>query len=103
MSLPDVSSLPLKDSISPRVTRFVGFYCLVLLTLFNLAAAGLIAVPVQFILKNQLHLPPTQISVFGFLTDGPYFIGFAFGFLRDRWRPFGKGDSGYFVFVPLLM
>jgi MFS family permease len=97
MANADVTSIP------PRVTRFVGFYCLVLLTLYNLASAGLIAVPVQFILKNQLHLQPTQISVFGFLTDGPFFIGFAFGFLRDRWRPFGKGDTGYFTFVPILM
>jgi MFS family permease len=103
MSHPGIGPQSPQLSISPRVTRFVGLYCLVLLTLYNLAAAGLIGVPVQFILKNQLHLQPTQVSVFGFLTDGPYFIGFAFGFLRDRWRPFGKGDTGYFLFVPLLM
>jgi len=89
--------------IRPRVTRFVGLYCLILLTLYNLAAAGLIALPVQIILKNQLHLPPTQVSVFTFLTHWPYIIGFAFGFLRDRWRPFGKGDTGYFVGVPVAM
>jgi len=103
MSIPSVSLQKQQDPISPRVTRLVGFYCLVLLTVYNLASAGLIGVPIQFILKNQLHLHPTQVSLFGFLTDGPYFFGFAFGFLRDRWRPFGKGDSGYFVFVPLLM
>ncbi len=103
MPNPDVSSLKSPDSVSPRVTRLVGFYCLVLLTLYNFASAGLIVVPVQFILKNQLHLGATQVSFFSFLTDGPFFVGFAFGFLRDRWRPFGKGDSGYFLFVPLLM
>ena len=103
MPNPDVSSLKSPDSVSPRVTRLVGFYCLVLLTLYNFASAGLIVVPVQFILKNQLHLGATQVSFFSFLTDGPFFVGFAFGFLRDRWRPFGKGDTGYFLFVPLLM
>ncbi len=51
---------------------FVGFYCLVLLTLYNLAASGLILVPIQFILKDRLHLSPTPGSVFGFLTDGPF-------------------------------
>jgi len=87
----------------PRVTRFVGFYSVVLMTLYNLAATGLIAVPVQFILKDQLHMGATAQSTFGFLTDAPYFVGFAFGFLRDRWRPFGKGDRGYFFAVPILM
>jgi hypothetical protein len=87
----------------PSTTRLVGFYTLVLMALYNLAAIGLISVPVQFILKNQLHLSPTAQSTFGFLTDSPYFIGFAFGFLRDRWRPMGKGDRLYFFAVPLLM
>ena len=103
MSNANVNSQNPSESIPPRVTRFVGFYCLVLLTLYNFASAGLIGVPVQFILKNQLHLQPTQVSVFGFLSDSPFFIGFVFGFLRDRWRPLGKGDSGYFLVVPLLM
>lgn len=89
--------------IPHHVTRFVGFYGFVLMALYNLAAIGLISVPVNFLLMDKFKLPPTQVSVFGFCTDSPYFIGFAFGFLRDRWRPMGKGDRGYFFFVPLLM
>jgi len=91
-----------KQDIPKHVTRLVGFYSIVLMVLFNLAAAGLISLPVQFLLKAS-HATPVQISRFNFLTDSPYFIGFVFGFLRDRWRPFGKGDRAYFLAVPLLM
>jgi hypothetical protein len=84
-------------------TRFAGFYTFVLMAVYNLAVAGIIAVPVQFLLKTKFHLPPTQISVFSFMTDSPYFVGFAFGFLRDKWRPMGKGDRGYFLVVPILL
>jgi MFS family permease len=87
----------------PQVTRFVGFYSVVLMVLYNLAAAGLISVPVSFFLMNKLHLTAVQQSTFSLITDMPYFVGFAFGFLRDRWRPLGKGDRGYFVAAPLLM
>lgn len=71
------------------------------MVLFNLAAVGLIATPVSFLLKDKIT--PVQLSQFGFLTDSPYFIGFMFGFLRDRWRPFGHGDRGYFLFLPILL
>ncbi len=84
-------------------TWFVALYSTVLMVVFSVAAIGLIGTPIQFILKDQLHLKPTQISYFTLLTDSPLFIGFAFGFLRDRWRPFGKGDQGYFLAVPILL
>lgn len=57
----------------------------------------------QFILKNTLHLTPAKLSFLGFLTDGPVFVAFAFGFLRDRWSPFRKGDRGYFLLLPPLL
>lgn len=88
---------------NPRVTRLVGLYSVVLMALYNFAAIGLISVPVQFLLKNQFHLSPTQQSTFGFMTDSPYFVGFLCGFLRDRWRPMNKGDRGYLFAVPILM
>ena len=71
------------------------------MVLFNLAAAGVISTPISFILKDKVS--PVQLSLFGFFGDTPFFVGFAFGFLRDRWRPFGKGDRGYFVIAPALM
>ena len=87
--------------VSRRTTYYVAFYSIVLMVLFNLAVAGLIGTPVSFILKDKVT--PVQLSFFGFFTDSPYFVGFLFGFLRDQWRPFNKGDRGYFFFVPLLM
>ncbi len=59
--------------------------------------------PMQFVLKNQLKLPPNRIALFGILTDLPFYIGMAIGFLRDRWRPFGQGDRGYFLLMPPLI
>jgi hypothetical protein len=93
----------MQDQMEPRPTLLVWLYTIVLMGLYNLAVAGLISVPVSFIYMNDLHLTAVQQSSFGLYTDAPYFIGFVFGFLRDRWRPGGKGDRGYFFAVPILM
>jgi MFS family permease len=73
------------------------------MVLYNFAAIGLIATPIQFVLMNKLKFTPVQQAAFGMYTDIPFYVGFAFGFLRDRWRPFNKGDRAYFFFVPVLM
>jgi MFS family permease len=86
-----------------RQVAFVGFYVLVLLTLYNIGSIGVAGVPFQFILKDVLKLGPQQQAIFGFLADAPFYVGFLFGFLRDRWRPFGRGDRGYFLFLPPLL
>ena len=78
-------------------------YIAVLLLLSSFAFDGIAGLPMQFVLKNQVKLSPTQLSVFGALSGAPAYVGFAFGFLRDRWRPFGKGDRGYFLVLPLLL
>jgi len=84
--------------------EFVLFaYTVLLLVMFNIAAGGLTGPAYQSILQNGLNLKPTTQSVFGLLTDMPNIFGFVFGFLRDRWKPFKRGDRGYFLFVPLLM
>jgi len=56
---------------------------------------GLLAMPVLFALKDDLGLGPQGLAVFEALLFVPVYLGFAFGFLRDRWRPFGQGDRGY--------
>ena len=70
---------------------------------FYLATGNMVSVPIQFLLKDGLKLKPQQISLFALLTDTPMWVGFAFGFLRDRWRPFGKGDSAYFIVAGIVL
>jgi MFS family permease len=82
--------------------RVIG-YAFVLMLLYNIGSGGVALLPMQFVLKDRLKLPPNQIALLGILTDIPCYIGFALGFLRDRWRPFGRGDRGYFLLLPPLI
>ena len=58
---------------------------------------GIVYLPVLYILKDTLGLRPTSVAAFEAITMLPVYFGFLFGFLRDRWRPFGWGDQGYLV------
>ena len=53
--------------------------------------------PTVFMLKNQLHAGPDQVSMFRVLTAIPAYLAFVFGFTRDRWNPLGLRDRGYFL------
>ncbi|HEX3699498.1 MAG TPA: MFS transporter [Phenylobacterium sp.] len=74
------------------------------LLLFNFGAPylGLIAVPVLFFLKNRLHLTASQTAIFALISSIPLYLGFVFGFIRDRWSPFGLGDRGYLMVFGLV-
>lgn len=74
-----------------------------LLLLINFAAPmhGLIGIPVSFFLKNRLHLSANRLAVFNLAVGAPLFVSFLFGFLRDRWSPFGAGDRGHIVLFGL--
>ena len=65
-----------------------------LLLLLNFASpgGGLIGVPISFFLKNKLHLQAHELALFNLWTSAPLYAAFVFGFLRDRWSPFGRGD-----------
>jgi|HubBroStandDraft_1064217.scaffolds.fasta_scaffold89556_2 MFS family permease len=60
-------------------------------------ALGLINIPASFFLKNKLHLGADQQAIFRVWTGVPLYLSLVFGFLRDRWSPFGRGDSGHLV------
>src|SRR5271156_2299765 len=74
-------------------------YAGLLLLLINLAApsGGLIGLPVLFFLKNRLHLSAHAFAQFNAWLGVPLYLSFLFGFLRDRWSPFGAGDRGHLV------
>ncbi|MDB5417132.1 MAG: ral substrate transporter [Phenylobacterium sp.] len=96
--LSDAEALPLRERLS-----LLGYSALPLL-LFNFAAPylPLIAIPVLFFLKNRLHLTASQTALFALITSVPLFLGFVFGFIRDRWSPFGLGDRGHLMVFGLI-
>jgi len=63
---------------------------------------GITAIPVAFFLKNRLHLTASGLADFKLWTAIPLFLSFGFGFLRDRWNPFGRGDSGHLMLFGAL-
>lgn len=69
------------------------------LFLFSFAAPylPLIALPILFFLKNRLHLSASQVAFTALVTSIPLYLGFVFGFIRDRWSPFGLGDRGHLM------
>ncbi len=76
----------------------IGFYFVPLLLFNGLGdPTGLLSLPILFILKDRLHLAPYPVALFEAITLLPYYLAFLFGVLRDRWRPFGLGDRGYFI------
>lgn len=96
--LADAAALPIGDRM-----WLLGMSSIPLL-LFSFAAPylPLIAVPVLFFLKNRLHLSATQTAFFALIASIPLMLGFVFGFIRDRWSPFGLGDRGHLMVFGLL-
>ena len=73
-----------------------------LLTLTFGVAGQLALLPVQFYQKDQLHLGAQAVANFQFLVGIPTYVGFLFGYLRDRWRPPRWGDRAYLLGAALL-
>lgn len=84
-----------------RLRLFV--YGGVLLTLMQFAVPyeGLIGLPVVFFLKNRLNLSAHGVATFNLIASIPLFVGFLFGFVRDVWSPFRRGDRAYLVIFGL--
>jgi len=90
-----VEATPLSRSRQTQVFLFGGL----LLALINLAnpAAGIIDIPVTFFLKNRMHMASNELAVFKLWIGTPLMVGFVFGFIRDRWSPFGRGDRAHLL------
>lgn len=91
----DPGATPLPAARRLRLLLYAGVPILII----NFAAPylGLIGLPITFFLKNRLHLTAHQTAQFNLIVSIPLFIGFVFGFIRDRWSPFGRGDRGHLV------
>ena len=68
-----------------------------MLTLGLAEPTGLVSLPLLFWLKDGLGLRPGAIAAFEAVALAPLYFGFVFGFVRDRWRPFGRDDRAYFL------
>lgn len=95
----DSSHLNTTLQLSLAHRRWLLLYAGLLFLLVNFAApnGGLISIPVTFFLKNRLHLSAEQVAAFNIWAGAPLYVSFLFGFLRDRWNPFGMGDRGHFA------
>lgn len=93
LPLSEVTPLPTAKRL--RLLAYSGVPILII----NFAAPylGLIDLPITFFLKNRLHLDADQTAQFKLIVAIPLFLGFVFGFVRDRWSPFGAGDRGHLV------
>jgi Na+/melibiose symporter-like transporter len=63
---------------------------------------SVINIPVGFFLKNKLHLAAHQLAIFWSIASIPTYFAVAFGFARDVWNPFGRGDRGLIVMFGAL-
>lgn len=59
--------------------------------------SGIWGTSARFLMKDQLHLPAESIAGFLFWVNFPAYLGFMFGFVRDRWGPFGRRDQGLLI------
>src|SRR5271168_3734410 len=78
-----------------RILIYLGFLTFSLG--FGAPFGGLINLPVTFFLKNKLHMHAGEVSSFLLVAGLPLYFGFAWGFVRDLWNPFGLRDRGYMM------
>ena len=87
-----------------REHRQIGGYLGLTFLVFYLCTpqGGFAGIPISFILKDGLKLDAQQTAFAQLLIAAPTYVAFLFGFMRDRWNPFKKGDRGIFlIFAPI--
>jgi hypothetical protein len=94
-SLPADPTVGLSDARRLQAFAFGGL--LLVLMNFSSPAGGVIDIPVTFFLKNRMHLQSNELAVFKLWIGLPLIVGFVFGFIRDRWSPFGGGDRAHLL------
>lgn len=96
------ASAPPSHGGAPRMQLEVLAYFAILNLAVGLGSPlGIAGIPITYFLKDRLHLSPVQLAVFLAVVSIPVCAGFAFGFIRDRWRNANWGDRQY-LFVCAL-
>jgi Na+/melibiose symporter-like transporter len=92
------------DATGPRSHAQIFSYFGALIFLIALASpVGYLGdISTSFMLKDRLHATASEVSTFRVYSAIPVYLSFLFGFIRDRWNPFGLRDRGYLlVFAPM--
>jgi len=94
----------LTPALAPADRARILFYCGAIIVALNFVspAAGVLVIPLSFVLKNKLHLSANDVAMFTLWAGIPGYLAFAFGMVRDFWSPFGLGDRGYFILFGTL-
>ena len=79
---------------------FGYFFLLTLIVNLTSPQGSLASIPVQFYLKDQLHLSPEQQARYQLIISIPLYLSFIFGLLRDRFAALGVRDKTYFLLIP---
>ena len=88
----------------PERRAIVLAFGVMMLTVGLAEPFGIVNVPILYMLKDDLGLRPSSVAIFEAIVLAPVYLGFLFGFLRDRWQPFGLGDRAYILMAaPLAM
>ena len=85
-----------------RTEAFAFGGLLLMLMNFSGPGSGMLDLPVSFFLKNRMHLQANELAVFKLWVGLPLILGFVFGFIRDRWSPFGRGDRAHILVFGVL-
>jgi hypothetical protein len=70
---------------------------LIALLAFGAPSGGLIGVPINFLLKNKLHLKAHEVADFRLVAAIPLYLSCIFGLARDTWNPFKLRDRGFIM------
>jgi len=91
--------------VDPRdALRIYAYFVPLAFLLYVLDPVGpFFDIAITYVLKDHLHVGLGEAATFRVLTAVPVYAAVVFGFVRDRWSPFGQHDRGYFLlFAPLL-
>lgn len=81
---------------------FAYFGALILLIALASPVGYLGDISTTYMLKDRLHATASAVANFRIVTAIPVYLAFIFGFIRDRWDPFGLRDRGYLILFGLF-
>ena len=96
---------PAKPSILPpsvQTKLLLTLGLLVVLVAVGSPSGGLFEIAMTLLLKNKLHLSQNDLALLRGLASVPVFISPVYGFIRDRWNPFGIRDRAIIMMFGTL-
>jgi MFS family permease len=83
------------DRPSFSIAKIVVYFGILNLLIALSSPAGMLGIPMGYLLKDHFHLGPVQAATFWAVTASPFCVAFLFGFFRDRFRSSLGGDRGW--------